>query len=112
MAHGAGLAAIWGSWARYVYEAHAERFAQFAVQVFGIECDTDLKVTALKGIEAMERFYRYIDMPTSVHELGVDLTDEQIDELALKCSFGNTRTIGVIKKLGLEDIKKIYQMAR
>ncbi|MDD3219736.1 MAG: iron-containing alcohol dehydrogenase [Lachnospiraceae bacterium] len=112
VAHGAGLAAIWGSWARYVYETHVERFAQFAVQVFGIECDTDLKVTALKGIEAMEEFYRYIDMPTSVHELGVDLTDEQIDELALKCSFGNTRTIGVIKKLGLEDIRKIYQMAR
>lgn len=112
VAHGAGLAAIWGSWARYVYETHVERFAQFAVQVFGIECDTDLKVTALKGIEAMEEFYRYIDMPTSVHELGVALTDEQIDELALKCSFGNTRTIGVIKKLGLEDIKKIYQMAR
>lgn len=32
--HGAGLAAIWGSWARYVYDVNPERFAQFATNVF------------------------------------------------------------------------------
>ena len=29
--HGAGLAAIWGSWARYVYRARPDRFASLAV---------------------------------------------------------------------------------
>ena len=29
VAHGAGLAAIWGSWARYVYKTNPGRFAQF-----------------------------------------------------------------------------------
>ena len=28
--HGAGLAAIWGSWARYVMEKHLTRFEKFA----------------------------------------------------------------------------------
>ena len=40
------------------------------------------------------------------------LTDEQIETLAYKCSFENTRTIGVIKKLSMEDMANIYRMAR
>lgn len=113
VAHGAGLAAIWGSWARYVYQANPERFAQFATNVFGIPCDgIDFEKTALAGIEAMEDFYRSIAMPTSLHELGLDLTDKQIHELAFKCSFEDTRTIGVFKQLNMKDMEKIYTMAR
>ena len=37
VAHGAGLAAIWGSWARYVYQNCLPRFHRFAVNVMGIE---------------------------------------------------------------------------
>ena len=36
VAHGAGLSAVWGSWARYVMDARPERFARFAVQVMGV----------------------------------------------------------------------------
>ena len=60
----------------------------------------------------MEDFYRSIQMPTSISELGITLTDEQIHELAFKCSFEDTRTIGVFKQLNLKDMEKIYQMAR
>ena len=113
VAHGAGLAAVWGSWARYVYEANPERFAQFATNIFGIPCDgIDYEKTALAGIEAMEDFYRSIRMPTSISELGITLSDEQIHELAFKCSFEDTRTIGVFKQLNMKDMEKIYQMAR
>ena len=104
--HGAGLAAIWGSWARYVYEVNPERFAQFATNVFDIPCGTDYKETALAGIEAMENFFRSVEMPTSLHELGLDLTDQQIHDLAFKCSFEDTRTIGVFKQLNMRDMKK------
>ena len=112
VAHGAGLAAVWGSWARYVMDANVERFAQFACNVFEIPCGSDLKEAALKGIEAMEQFYRYMEMPTSVSDLGITLTDEQIETLSYKCSFENTRTIGVVKKLSMEDMANIYRMAR
>ena len=110
--HGAGLAAIWGSWARYVYEVNPERFAQFATNVFDIPCGTDYKETALAGIVAMENFFRSVEMPTSLHELGLDLTDQQIHDLAFKCSFEDTRTIGVFKQLNMRDMEKIYLMAR
>ena len=51
-------------------------------------------------------------MPTSIHELGIDLTEEDIETLAYKCSFQNTRTIGKFKVLDLEDMKEIYRMAK
>ena len=110
--HGAGLAAIWGSWARYVYQVKPERFAQFATNIFDIPCGTDFEKTALAGIEAMEDFFRSINMPTNLHELGLDLTEQEIHDLAFKCSFHDTRTIGVFKQLNMKDMEKIYLMAR
>lgn len=113
VAHGAGLAAVWGSWARYVYKSNAIRFVQFAVNVMGVSNDfRNPEKVALEGIKAMENFYHQVDMPTSISELGVKLTDEQIDELSYKCSFKNTRTIGAFKQLNTEDMKNIYIMAR
>ena len=112
VAHGAGLAALWGSWARYVYDVNPERFAQFATNVFDIPCGLDFEKTALAGIEAMEDFFRSIKMPVSLHELGLDLDDQQIHELAFKCSYEDTRTIGVFKQLNMKDMEKIYTMAR
>lgn len=112
VAHGAGLSAIWGSWARYVYLENPERFAQFATNVFDIPCFSDFEKTALAGIEAMEDFFRSIKMPTSLHELGLDLDEKQIHELAFRCSFEDTRTIGVFKQLNMKDMEKIYLMAR
>ena len=50
VAHGAGLAAVWGSWARYVMDARPERFAQFAVKVMEVQPTEDVSETALKGI--------------------------------------------------------------
>lgn len=38
VAHGAGLAAVWGSWARYVYQNDLPRFKKFAVNVMGVAC--------------------------------------------------------------------------
>lgn len=112
VAHGAGLAALWGSWARYVYQENPERFAQFATNVFHVPCGTDFEKTALAGIEAMEDFFRSVKMPTSLAELGISPTDEQIHELAFKCSFEDTRTIGVFKQLNMKDMEKIFLACR
>ncbi|MCI8996851.1 MAG: iron-containing alcohol dehydrogenase [Lachnospiraceae bacterium] len=113
VAHGAGLSAVWGSWARYVYETDVERFAQFAVRVMGVEENPqDLKATALGGIQALEEFFRSIHMPVSISELGVELTEEQIRELAYKCSFMDTRTIGGFQALNRQDMENIYRKAR
>lgn len=61
----------------------------------------------------MESFFRHIGMPTSIHELtGKNLTEDEIKELAYKCSFMNTRTIGQLKVLTIEDMENIYRAAK
>ena len=112
IAHGAGLAAVWGSWARYVYKENPRRFAQFAENVFGIEKVGADEEMAIKGIEAMENFYKEIEMPISISETGINLSDEDVEMLAEKCSNNGTRYIGSFKKLFKEDMAKIYSMAR
>ena len=114
VAHGAGLAAVWGSWARYVYKENPARFAQLAVDVFGLPYNyRNEEATALEGIAAMESFFRHIGMPTTIHDLiGSELTEEQIKELAHKCSFMSTRTIGQFKVLTEEDMANIYRAAK
>ena len=114
VAHGAGLAAVWGSWARYVYKENVGRFAQLAANVFNIPYNfRKPETTALEGIAAMESFFRHIGMPTNIHDLiGKTLTEEEIKTLAYKCSFMQTRTIGQFKVLQLEDMENIYRMAK
>lgn len=112
VAHGAGLAAVWGSWARYVMDAAPERFAKFAVNVMGVEPEAEKLKTAQKGIEAMEDFYRALDMPVCIGDMGIELAEEQMRELAEKCSHFGKRTIGCIKKLDQEDMYQIYKEAR
>lgn len=112
VAHGAGLAAVWGSWARYVMDAAPERFAKFAVNVMGVKPEAEKLKTAQKGIEAMEDFYHALDMPVCIGDMGIELTEEQMRELAEKCSHFGKRTIGCIKKLDQEDMYQIYKEAR
>ena len=111
VAHGAGISAVWGSWARYVYQNNAKRFADFATKVMDVPCRGDIEATALAGIKALEDFFREIDMPTSISELGINPSPEQIQEMAKKCSFFNTRTLGTIRVLNREDLAKILEMA-
>lgn len=112
--HGAGLAAIWPSWARYVMHENLSRFVRFAVNVMDVPNDfTDPEGTALKGIEAVERFYHAIGMPINIKELiGKDITDEEIKEMTRKCSRDYQRTCGALKVLDAKDMEAIYNMAR
>ena len=111
VAHGAGLAAVWGSWARYVYQEQPSRFAQYARNVMGIREENDVEC-ALAGIEATEQFFKEIGMPTSIHEMGIALGEEDIQTLAWKCSFEDKRTIGCFKVLKKEDMENIYRIAK
>ncbi len=113
VAHGAGLGALWASWARYVYKALPERFVTFAINVMGVEPGADDEETILRGIAAFEDFLASVKMPRSLTELGIRPTDEQIKELVWKCSFMGKRTIGGagVKELKQEDMEAIYRAA-
>lgn len=112
--HGAGLAAIWGSWARYVMNRHMDRFVKFATEVMGVPKDHMEKplATAMTGVRNLENFFHEIGMPTNIPELiGREATEEEIQKLVDKCSRGGKITIGAMEVLKAEDMTAIYQMA-
>ncbi len=112
IAHGAGLAAVWPSWARYTLSSAPERFAALGYALYRIEPSGDYMKDGEKTIRAFEEFYRSINMPTRLSEADIFPTDEEIEEMAEKCSFNSTRTVGDIMKLSRDDIAAIYRMAR
>ena len=114
VSHGAGLAALWGSWARYVRQENMSRFVRFAVNVMGVEQDfRSPEATAEAGICALEDFFRSLGMPVSIHELtGREITDAEIAEMADKCSGWGTMSVGSLMKLSRSDMENIYRMAR
>ena len=111
VAHGAGLAAIWGSWARYVYKNCLPRFKRFAINVMGVAATGSDEEIALKGIEAMEDFYRQIKMPTNLRELGVNATEDDLKLMAHKCAVGVDGGKGSARFLREEDMLEIYRMS-
>lgn len=112
VAHGAGLSALFCSWARYVCEADPMRFAQLAVRVLNQEMNFEEPVkTALGGITRLEEFFRSLGMPVSLRELNAGIKEEDLEEMADKCSAKGTRTLSGIRVLGKAEMVDIYRMA-
>ncbi len=109
--HGAGLTAVWGSWARYVYKNCLSRFVRFAKNVMQVEGATD-EETALLGISAMEDFFRSIGMPTNLKELGVAPNENDILLLAKNCAKATGGKVGSAMPLYEADMANIYRMAK
>ena len=110
--HGAGLAAVWPSWARYVYKDCLPRFVKYAVNVMGVTPGATDEETALAGIAAMEEFYHRIGMPVNFKELGIDPTDEQMAEMAASCARACGGAKGSAKVLHQSDMEAIYKMLK
>lgn len=110
IAHGAGLAAIWCSWARYVYRANINRWLQYAHNVWNLEIDFEHPEKTIElAINKQEQYYASIGMPTNLKSLGVK--KESLEKMALDCSRNKTRTLIGYKPLAYEDILEIFEMA-
>ena len=113
-AHGATLSVMWPQWARYVVDTDPARFAHYGEAVWRLtrkdgESDRDL---ALRAIDTTEEFFRSIDMPTTFTELGIGvLSEEQLRELAERCTFFHTRVVGKFCPLDYDSILAVYRMA-
>lgn len=107
-AHGAGLAVITPAWMKYVYQHDVNRFAQFAVRVWGCEMNfMDPEKTALEGISRFEDFLKSIGMPTNFAELGAKEEDipDMVAHLCQRASVGNFVSIGE------KEADAIYRLA-
>lgn len=110
VAHGAGLAAIWCSWARYVYKANIPRWLQYASNVWNVDIDFEHpEKTIEKAINMQEEYYASMGMP--IHLRSLDVKEESLEKLALDCSRNKTRKLIGDMPLGYDEILDIYKMA-
>lgn len=112
-AHGATLSAVWGSWAEYCVETDPARFAQYGVSVWGLDpAGGSQEELARQAIARTVDYFRSLGMPTCLTELGCGLqSEEELKELARRCTFYGARTIGAFRVLGEADILAIYRAA-
>ena len=109
--HGDSLTAVWASWARSVMDADIARFARFARNVWHVETADDT-AAALAGIAEQEAFFRSIGMPVRLYELSCGRQDEAgLQDLASRCSFGKSRSIGTFRTLDYNGILAVYRKA-
>lgn len=111
VAHGAGLSAIWSSWARYVKHTCPERFARLGKLVYGIE-DKDADKAADLTINAFEKTFQEFGMPVRISGLGIDATDDVCRMLADKASLKGAKTLGNFQILKTEDMYQIFKAAK
>ncbi len=109
VAHGAGLAVIFPAWMTFVYKHDINRFAQFAVRVWGCQMNyQNPEETALEGISRLKRFLSSIGMPINFRELGAK--EEDIPYMAEKMGLGKG-TRGSFIPLTTKDVEEIYRLA-
>lgn len=104
--HGACLSAVFLAWAKYVYKADVDKFNRFAKNIWGIETDKENpERSAYMGILATQDFFKSIDMPITLSELGID--NKNLEYMAKRCTrFGKRVLPGIIEL----DEKKIYDI--
>lgn len=107
--HGAGLAVIVPAWMAFVAERNPKKVAQFANRVFGVPQSDDLLEMALSGVSHLKFFFRYIGLPVSFKELGIEHPD--IDTLVANLHRNKGITVGNYVKLTSADTEEIYRMA-
>ena len=72
----------------------------------------DFEELARQAIARTVDYFRSLGMPTCLTELGCGLqSEEELKELARRCTFYGARTIGAFRVLGEADILAIYRAA-
>ena len=108
--HGASLAAVWGAWAQALYRDCLPRFCRYAEKVWGVRAD-DAETAAREGSRRTVEYFASLGMPTSLHELGVAPTDEELRALALDATMNDSVKLSRIRPLGAAEIEDIFRSA-
>lgn len=110
--HGAGLAAIWASWAREMLPLLKDRLSKFAINVWNVPNVGTEEEIALAGIAKMEEFYREIKMPTSLADLGLSLSDAEIEKLASEAIYRAAANPQMTEALKKDQAVRIFHAAK
>ena len=109
VAHGDGLAVIFPAWMAFMAEHNPAKIAQFAHRIFDIPKSEDLEEMALAGTARLKHFFRYMGLPVSFKELGIEHPD--IDRMLVSLQRNKGELLGNYVKLTMTDCREIYRLA-
>lgn len=106
--HGHGLAIVIPRWMAYVLDdSNAERFKQFACNVFGVDSSLPAMVAAKEGIRMLsDFFFQTLALESTLTALGIG--EENFALMARKVTGGGVYPS--LKPLNQQDISNIYRM--
>lgn len=106
--HGAGLAILFPNWMKHVYLERPDRFAQYAVRVWGIEPEgKSEEELALAGIEATRAYFNRIGAPERLEYYGIGR--DSLERMAEAAT--GRGPIGSFKRLTKEDVLTILELS-
>ena len=111
IAHGAGLAVCFPAYAKYIYKKSPiafMRFLRLAYQVFEVEPSMDKEKDCLLGIERLVEFFKNLNMPTKMADLGIE--KDELEDLSLRVSWNKTRVIEDVIPLTYKEMREIYEL--
>ena len=109
IAHGAGLSVLFLAWARYLVNDYPELFKKLAINVLGIDNIGDDLVIANKGIDYLEDYFKFLNMPTRLRDFNI--TNLDIEGMANSVTANKLQKVVGFKELSFEDVLKIYQLS-
>ena len=107
--HGIGLAILTPRWMRYILKKDPStlpRFVKFARNVFGLD-DEDENKLAIMGIDALEDFFKSLNIPMTLKELNID--DTYFEDMAKHVN-ADSRLLNAYVPLNNEDVVNIFKM--
>lgn len=111
-AHGAGLAVVLPAWMMFVMDQDIQRFARFAVNVMGCSMDeAHPEETAREGIARLKEFFRQLNMPVTLEEIGADPADIPA-MVAHRAARPGGFPFGNFAKIGPAEMEAILNLAK
>jgi alcohol dehydrogenase len=111
IAHGAGLAAVFPAWMKYVYKHDVTRFSQFATHIWNVDDDNwSPEIIALEGITRYEAYMKAIGLPTRLSEMNIG--NDRFEEIATKAVLGHERSLGHFVTLDQQDVNNILKISQ
>lgn len=107
IAHGAGLAVLWPSWATFASIKDPSRFAELGYNSFGISRNLNQKDAAKTAIQMMKNYFLEIGMPSTLKELNVK--KEDLEKIANLYTFNGKRVIDDIILVDYDMCLKILE---
>jgi alcohol dehydrogenase YqhD (iron-dependent ADH family) len=108
--HGAGLAIVWPAYAKYIYKNPLVMplFARLAYELFAVEKTSDIAADAYKGIIKMEEYFKLLNMPIRLEEVGITISD--LERFSLAITKDKTIVIKDLIDIDYEVAKAIFSL--